>query len=102
MTSAAHSPLARELKTAIPTALALSASGVSPLASAAVGVAAAELSGSTDTISDLGKQLAGIGTAVVDGAQAAVAKVVDSAEDVVSSVATPVLFGLGAIVNAVA
>lgn len=89
--SSAAAPLVRDLKTAIPTALALSAAGLSPIASAAVGLAAGELTGTTASFSDLGKQLAGLGTSVVDGA-----------ENVVSSVATPVLFGLGAIVNAVA
>ena len=89
--SAAAAPLVRDLKTALPTALALSAAGLNPIASAAVGLAAGELSGTSATFSDLGKQLASAGAAVVDGA-----------ENVVSSVATPVLLGIGAIVNAVA
>ena len=98
LSSLADSSVGRNLKAAIPTALALSATGLSPIASTALGIAGAELAGSTTSFSDLGKQLAGLGTAVVGGAATAVGDVVDGVE----SVAAPVVFGLGAFINAVA
>ncbi|HEY4069550.1 MAG TPA: hypothetical protein VGM74_21760 [Burkholderiaceae bacterium] len=100
MSSIANSGLAHDLTAALPAVLALSVVGASPVASTAVGAAIA--AGSTTFFSDLGKELAsGVGTVVTD-IENGVGKVVSGVEDAVSAVAAPVVYGLGAIINAVA
>jgi hypothetical protein len=100
VSSFANSGLGRELTAAIPTALALSVVGASPVASTAVGAALA--AGSTTFFSELGKELAGGVQTVVNDIENGVGKVVTGVEDAVSAVAAPVVYGLGAFINAVA
>jgi hypothetical protein len=129
LSSLADSYVGRDLKAAIPTALAIGSAGLGPAAAAAVGAVATNLTGSTLSFSDLGKQLAGIGTAVIDGAESAVtglgsgfaniengiehavkkvygsvensvSSVVSEVEGAVDAVVNPLTFGLGAVVNA--
>jgi hypothetical protein len=107
LSSFANSDLGRDLKATIPTVLALSVAGAGPVASTAVTAALA--AGSTTFISDLGKELSGLGSSLVGGVEAAVSnvengleKAVSGVENVVSAVASPVTYGLGALINAVA
>ncbi len=100
VSSFTNSGLGHDLAAALPTALALGVVGASPAASTAIGAAIA--AGTTTFFSDLGKELAGgIGT-VVNDIENGVGKVVTSVEDAVSAVAAPVVYGLGAFINAVA
>jgi hypothetical protein len=100
MSSFANSGLARDLTAALPAALALGVAGANPVASTAVGAAIA--AGSTTFFSDLGKELAGGVQTVVNDIENGVGKVVTGVEDAVSAVAAPVVYGLGAFINAVA
>jgi hypothetical protein len=100
LSSIANSALGRDVAAAIPTAIALSLTGANPAASAAVGAAIA--GGTTSFFSDLGKELAGGVKSAVASAENGLGKVVTGVEDAVSSVAAPVVYGLGAIINVMA
>jgi hypothetical protein len=100
LSSLASSTLGREVTAAIPAAIAVSLAGANPAVATAVSAAAA--AGSTSVFSALGQELASGVHSVISNAGDGMGSVLSGMEDVVSTVAAPVVYGLGALINVMA